>query len=207
MSAAYDGVGFWDRFAPSYDRFMRHVRRGYGGLTARVRAAVWPEADVVELATGTGLIALAIAPLVRSVIGIDLSEAMVAIARGKAASVGAANATFRVRDGASTGLPDESADVVIACNVLHVMPDPERLVREMLRLAKPGGLIVVASYCHGQNLLTRCVSYLLGLKGFEARQKWSIQGLRTFLAENGLVITSEAMIPGVVPMLYVQGHA
>ena len=206
MHSDKTGGAFWESFAPRYDRFMRRLGRGYQQLTERICAAVRAESRVVELATGTGLIALAIAPRVKSVVAIDLSPAMISEARDKAAAAAVANADFRVADATDTGLPAHSADVVIACNVLHVMPDPERLVREILRIVKPDGMALVASYCHGQSVFTRAVSALMSVRGFVAYHKWSVEGLRAFLRANGLRVESEAVIRGVIPMLYAQAR-
>ncbi len=197
---------FWESFAPRYDRFMRHLGRGYRQLTERIGAAVRAESRVVELATGTGLIALAIAPRVKSVVGIDLSPAMINEARDKAAAAAVANVDFRVADATNTGLPGHSADVVLACNVLHVMPDPERLIREILRIVKPGGMVVVASYCHGQSVFTRVVSALMSARGFVAYHRWSVEALSAFLRANGLQVESQGVIRGVIPMLYAQAR-
>jgi ubiquinone/menaquinone biosynthesis C-methylase UbiE len=127
-------------------------------------------------------------------------------ARAKAAASSLANAEFRVGDARSTSLPTGSADVVVACNVLHVIPHPERLLHEMRRLARPDGLLIVAGYCHGQSPLTRGVSRLMSLQGFAAVSKWSLDGFAEFLAGCGLRIESRAVIRGIIPMLYVQAR-
>jgi ubiquinone/menaquinone biosynthesis C-methylase UbiE len=206
MADKPDGAVYWDELAPRYDRFMKHVRRGYRVLVRRMLAAVAADSEVVELAAGTGHISLALAPAVKSVVGVDLSEEMVARARAKAVAASLANAQFRVADARNTGLPAGSADAVVACNALHVVPHPERLLREMRRIARPHGLLIVASYCHGQNAITRIVSRLMSLQGFCAASKWSVDGLAEFLAGCGLRIEHRLVVRGLIPLLYVEAR-
>jgi ubiquinone/menaquinone biosynthesis C-methylase UbiE len=185
---------------------MRHLEAGYRELIARVREAVPAGADVADLAAGTGLVALAIADRVRTVIALDLSARMIGLAQAKAVERGITNVRFVVGDAAGTGLASASVDAALACNVLHVMQDPAGLIREMRRVVKPRGLIVVASYCHGQSLVTRTLSGLMSLRGFAAHHKWSVGGLSSFLADNGLEVTSRVVSPGPIPMLYAEAR-
>jgi SAM-dependent methyltransferase len=103
-----------------------------------------PDQRWLEVACGPGLIARAIAPRVRSVHGVDLTAAMVELARAEAARVGAANARFSLGDATRLDLPDASYDGAVTRFSLHHIPLPGRCLVEMARVVRPGGLVVLA---------------------------------------------------------------
>ena len=103
-----------------------------------------PDQDWLEVACGPGLIARALAPRVRSVHGVDLTEAMVALASAEALRVGAANARFALGDATHLDLPDASYDGAVTRFSLHHIPLPGRCLAEMVRVVRPGGRVVLA---------------------------------------------------------------
>jgi ubiquinone/menaquinone biosynthesis C-methylase UbiE len=105
-----------------------------------------PEARWVEIACGPGLIARAIATRVGSVLGTDLTPAMIDKARADAAEAGVENVTFEVGDATALDLPDDSLDGAITRFSLHHIPAPVRVLEEMRRVVKPGGYVVVSDF-------------------------------------------------------------
>jgi SAM-dependent methyltransferase len=105
-----------------------------------------PAARWVETACGPGLIARAIAPRVGSVVGIDLTPAMIEKARADAAEAGVENVSFEVGDATALDLPDDSLDGAITRFSLHHIPAPVRVLEEMRRVVKPGGYVVVSDF-------------------------------------------------------------
>jgi ubiquinone/menaquinone biosynthesis C-methylase UbiE/DNA-binding transcriptional ArsR family regulator len=112
-------------------------------------AALWqvalgvldPALVVADLGCGTGVLAEALAPHVARVEAVDASPAMLAAARARLAGVG--NVT--VREGALEALPlaDASVDVALLLLVLHHVADPAAALREVARVVRPGGIVVV----------------------------------------------------------------
>lgn len=94
---------------------------------------------VLDVGTGTGAVALALAPLVREVIGVDESEERLALAREGAPE----NATFTVAD--ATQLPFEigTFDVVTCVRTLHHVRRPEVVIAELVRVTRLGGHLLV----------------------------------------------------------------
>ena len=99
------------------------------------------------MACGTGLVtfeaARAVGPSGR-VLGIDLSGGMIGAARQRAAGRPFANIGFMRMDAEALALPDASVDVVLCALGLMYMPAPERALREMRRVLRPGGRLVLA---------------------------------------------------------------
>ena len=98
---------------------------------------------VVDVGTGTGFMAAGLAPFAGQVIGVDFSDAMLAVARENMAHFGLTNVKFRQGDLEHLPLDDGSGDVVVANMALHHAPDPSVALREMARVCKPGGYVVI----------------------------------------------------------------
>ena len=102
-----------------------------------------PTDEVIDLACGGGLIACAFAPKARHVTGIDLTEAMLDRARVHAAEKGLANTDWRKGDVRALAFPDASFDIVATRFSFHHFQDPAGALREMARLCRPGGRVVL----------------------------------------------------------------
>ncbi|MFO0687709.1 MAG: metalloregulator ArsR/SmtB family transcription factor [Myxococcota bacterium] len=145
---ARSGRDFFEEVGPDWDA----LRRVFGDDLLRARAInalVAPPLRVADIGTGTGVLALELARLGLDVVGIDRSEAMLETARQKW-QLEAANArgSIELRPGDAHALPlaDASVDAAFAHMVLHSLEDPERAVREMARVVRPGGRVVLVDF-------------------------------------------------------------
>jgi 2-polyprenyl-3-methyl-5-hydroxy-6-metoxy-1,4-benzoquinol methylase len=98
---------------------------------------------VLDVATGPGYIAEAFARAAQEVIGVDLTEAMLAIAKERTQQHGVSNVSFRIGDGANLPFEKEEFDVVVCRLALHHMQNPGQAVCEMARVCRPGGGVLV----------------------------------------------------------------
>jgi arsenite methyltransferase len=105
-----------------------------------------PGERVVDVGSGGGIDSLIAARMVGprgSVIGIDMTPAMLEKARASAALAGLANVAFHEGFGEALPVEDNWADVVISNGVLNLMPDKDAALREMARVLKPGGRVQI----------------------------------------------------------------
>ena len=102
-------------------------------------AAPRPDERWVEAACGPGLIARALAPLTRTVVGFDTTPAMIALARREAA--GLTNLAFAMGDATALDAADGDFDGAVTRFSLHHIPVPSRVVAELARVVRPGGTI------------------------------------------------------------------
>ena len=110
--------------------------------------------SVVDIGTGTGGMLSQLAQIADRVVGVDHSAKMLQHARDKARRLGLAHAEFVKGDIASLPLPDATFDAAFAVLVLHHAPKPADAVREMARVVRPGGhVIVVDLVAHGEEWL------------------------------------------------------
>jgi SAM-dependent methyltransferase len=98
----------------------------------------------LDAACGPGLVSRALARRVGAIHGIDLTPAMVALAKREARREGISNATFSLGDATSLEFGDESFDGVVSRFSLHHIPVPGRAIVEFARVVRPGGAVVVA---------------------------------------------------------------
>jgi phosphatidylethanolamine/phosphatidyl-N-methylethanolamine N-methyltransferase len=195
---------FWDSFAKQYDsnRKKPGTNEAYEFLFRMFRKDVAGAQNLLEAATGTGLISLNICDLVSTITAMDLSPEMLKIAKRKAISQGVQNIDFQIGDICEITFPDYQFDVIIASNVLHLLFEPDAAIQELKRVLKPGGKIIVPTYCHGENLKSHLFSRCMNLIGFRARSRWSISSFEEFIEKNGFEISKKEKIEGIIPMLY-----
>jgi 2-polyprenyl-3-methyl-5-hydroxy-6-metoxy-1,4-benzoquinol methylase len=98
---------------------------------------------VLDIATGPGYIAEAFARAAREVVGVDLTDAMLAIAKQRTQERGISNVSFRAADAQNLPFENGSFDVVVCRLALHHLQKPLEVLREMARVCRAGGKVVV----------------------------------------------------------------
>jgi ubiquinone/menaquinone biosynthesis C-methylase UbiE len=138
----------WDTFSAGWKKWDAEVmlwHAPFGEAMIR-RAALRPDSNVLDVASGTGEPGLTAAALVTDgvVTLTDLSEGMLTVAREKAASRGLDNVRTQVADAAQLPFADASFDAVLCRFGFMFFPDIEAVLAEMTRVAKPGARICAA---------------------------------------------------------------
>jgi arsenite methyltransferase len=127
-------AGDWDSIRSGY--FTEAVRQA-----AIRKAYLRPEMSVADVGAGTGFVSAGLAPLVRQVTALDGSAEMLAVAQENLKAFD--NIVYRLAEGGQLPLADASQDAVFANMYLHHIPEPLQAIREMARLLKPGGRLVI----------------------------------------------------------------
>jgi SAM-dependent methyltransferase len=136
-----DAADAWDRYFEWYSQAFAPVMTWCADAVAAA-----PGMRVLDVAAGSGQPALAIAPRVRpggTILGIDFSPEMIAVAERRARQAGATNVSFRTMDAEQLELPDASFDAVTCACGLIFFPEAHRALAEMRRVLKPEGRIAV----------------------------------------------------------------
>jgi phosphatidylethanolamine/phosphatidyl-N-methylethanolamine N-methyltransferase len=137
-------AGVYEKLAGVYDFTFGPVLHP-GRVDAIERMAIKPGDRVLEVGVGTGINA-ALYPTDCSVTGIDLSSSMLEIARERVARKGVRNVRLLQMDAANLKFADDTFDIVYAPYVISVVPDPVAVTREMVRVCRPGGRIVILNH-------------------------------------------------------------
>lgn len=133
--------------AEDWDR-IRSLHVPEAEVEAAVRAIVGdsPHQAVLDLGTGTGRMLQLLAPHADRAVGVDLSPAMLAVARAGVERAGLRNVQLRQGDIYALPVERDSYDLVLVHQVLHYLDDPARALREAARALRPGGRLVVVDF-------------------------------------------------------------
>lgn len=192
---------FWDRNAGRYDRFMRKDGAAYGEMYALIRPIVRHK-TVLELATGTGLIAKHIVNAAAHIEATDASAEMIAEANRDNRS---AKLHFSVQDMFRLPYAEESFDVVIVSNALHIVPQPEKALAEIRRVLKDDGVLIAPTFTHAGNSFTgKAKAFFMKLAGFPLHSKWTSEEYLRFLQQNGWTVRKSAVLKASFPLTYAE---
>jgi SAM-dependent methyltransferase len=130
-----------DRFARTAQQVAAHQDARAAELAVRVQSFVLPEGNerAIDVGCGAGALALALAPLVREVIGVDRVPELLELARERAP----ANAQFVEGDATELSFDTASFDLAGTLRTLHHVRRPELVIAELARVARPGGRVLV----------------------------------------------------------------
>ena len=192
---------FWDRTAIIYDRFMRRDAAAYDRMYALLRPVV-RDKTVLELAAGTGLIAKHIANAAEYIEVTDASEQMI---RQAERENHAENLHFSVQDMFCLPYADAAFDVVIVSNALHIVPQPEKSLREIKRVLKDDGVLIAPTFTHAENSFPgKIKAFFMNLAGFPLHSKWTSEEYLKFLQQNDWTVRKSVVLKASFPLAYTE---
>lgn len=192
---------FWDKNAGRYDRFMRKDRAAYDEMYALIRPVVKGK-TVLELATGTGLIAKNIVNAAAHIEASDTSAEMIREAKRRNHS---AKLYFSVQDMFCLPYADESFEVVIVSNALHIVPQPEKALAEIHRVLRDDGVLIAPTFTHAENsFFGNSKAFFLKLAGFPLHSRWTSEEYLCFLQQNGWTVRKSDVLKASFPLTYVE---
>jgi len=204
MGSKRDNKWFWNRYAKLYDfEISRYSSKAYSVMYRNMASSLSPDMDVLEIATGTGLISINIASSVHHIEATDFSPKMIETAKKKKASD---NIRFSVEDATELSFADGSFDAVIISNALHIMPDPIKVLANIRRVLKPNGLLIAPNFSHGHirestwNLNAKFLKFI----GFETYSKWTPEEYVEFIRQNGFAIVRWQVLKAAFPLVYLE---
>ena len=191
----------WDLYAPIYEKAMRADVKIYRFMYERIPEMI-RDKEVLEIATGPGLLAKQVAPSAKRMIATDYSDGMIAEAKkGEYAS----NLTFDVADGTALPYADDSFDAVIISNALHIIPEPERALKEIDRVLREGGILIAPNFVnHRGGLGSRIWSDILRIAGIRFEHQWSGREYLEWLETNGWQVTFHKEMAARISMMYTE---
>ena len=201
-----DNKNFWNRYAKLYDfEINRFSGKAYKEMYRLMAGVLSSDLDVLEVATGTGLIAVNIAAHVRHLEATDFSPKMISKAKKKKAP---GNVHFSVEDATKLSFEDASFDAVIISNALHIMPDPVKALLEISRVLKPNGLLIAPNYSHGhlRESTWNLNAKVLKLIGFETYSKWTPEEYAAFIRQNSFSVEKWQVLKAAFPLVYLEAR-
>lgn len=190
---------FWDKIAWLYDFAESLNPKTYRAMLAGIKTVVPQGANVLDCAAGTGELSVAAAEKAGHVLCTDMSLPMLERARKKSVRKGIKNISFGERDIFSLPDEDNTYDVSMAGNVLHLLEEPEKAVKELCRVTKQGGRVIVPTFmAKNSNPLIKIYT-LLGYKAFAS---YTVESYTKMLESCGCGPVKVTKISGLVPVAF-----
>ena len=196
---------YWDKHAKNYDRSMSLLGRPIPRMVELAGEAMRGLDRVLEVAAGTGLVTLALAAGAREVVATDYSAAMIAALERRVRDTGVTNVRCEQGDLYALRFDHGTFDAVVAANVLHLVPDLPGALAALRRVLRPGGRVIVPTYCHDETPLSWVASRALAVTGFPGQRRFTAKSLRQAIESAGVRVTRVETLPGLIPVGYVEG--
>ena len=189
---------FWDKISPLYDLF-ENVYNGkvYKGTGKKVAEYIDTTDCVLECACGTGAITVSIAPNCKSLTATDFAEGMLKRAKKKCRRYG--NVSFQFADITDLAFDNASFDKVVAGNVIHLLPEPAKAMKELGRVVKPGGKIVIPTYINMSKSSSGFAVKFIEKLGAEFKRQFDIDSYRRFFEDMGYNDVEYFVVEGRMP--------
>ena len=189
---------FWNKISPVYDLFENvYNRKVYKGTGIKVAEFIDKNDSVLECACGTGAITEEIAKKCRQVLATDFAEGMLKRASKKCRKYG--NVSFRQEDITDIKCEDENFDKVVAGNVIHLLPEPEKALNELLRVVRPGGKVIIPTYINMARDSSGFAVKFIEMLGAEFKRQFDIDSYKKFFEEKGFKDAEYYVVDGRMP--------
>lgn len=194
-------MSFWDRIAGIYDIAESLNGKVYKSMLSGVKQIVPEGAKVLDCAAGTGELSIAASEKAASVMCTDLSLPMLEQARIKCAKLGVENIRFEERDIFHMPDEDETYDIVMAGNVLHLVDDPKAAVAELYRVTKKGGKLILPTFVH-KGAITKSLIDFYKMFGFDPASDFTAESYSKMLKDCGLGPIKVTFVDGIIPLAF-----
>jgi ubiquinone/menaquinone biosynthesis C-methylase UbiE len=100
---------------------------------------------------------------------------------------------------------DESFEVVIVSNALHIVPQPEKALAEIHRVLRDDGVLITPTFTHAENsFFGNSKAFFLKLAGFPLHSRWTSEEYLCFLQQNGWAVRKSDVLKASFPLTYVE---
>lgn len=189
---------FWNKISPLYDLFENvYNHKVYAGTGKAVAEYLEPSDIVLECACGTGAITECIAPKCRKLVATDFATVMLRQASKKCRKF--ENILFRRADITNIKCKDARFDKVVAGNVIHLLPEPEKALAELERVVKPGGKIIIPTYINMSQKSAGLAVKFIELLGADFKKQFDLETYKSFFEDMGYKDVEYRVVEGRMP--------
>jgi len=190
----------WDGVSKVYGMKAAVNRKTYDKMIELIKLELAPDMKVLEIASATGEIAREIAPECGHIIASDFSEAMLERARSKGTPD---NLMWDLQDASCLTYTNESFDVVIIVDAMHVMPFPKEVLDQAKRVLKPDGVLIAPNHVTKGDIADTVKDGAKEMLGMGSYNEWGYDEYLDLIKSNGWNIVHDELIEGMMPTAYV----
>lgn len=190
---------FWDKVASIYDIFVYIInKKTHDALRRKIVAYIDKTDDVLECACGTGLLTETIAIRCHQITATDFSFNMLKKAQKKCIEY--ENIIFEQANIMSLKYNDKSFDKVVAGNVIHLLDDPFKALKELDRVCKDNGMIIIPTYINRKdNGKDNSFSKVVDKTGAGFKRQFTFDTYQDFFKDAGYENVEYELIEGKIP--------
>ena len=182
---------FWEKTAKIYTFSQeKSNKETYQILCEKLKHLFNKEQSVLELACGTGQLTTYLAEKSKNWIATDFSKNMVEETKKR---INIKNVSFDVQDATNLTYENKKFDVVLIANALHIMPEPEKALKEIKRVLKEDGILIAPTFVY-DGKINKMRLFLMEKIGFISFNKWKSKEYYDFIENNGFKVESEEVI-------------
>lgn len=189
---------FWDKVSGFYD-LMETVYNGkvYRGLGKKVAQEINKNDVVLECACGTGAISKYIAPKCKLLIATDFSKGMLKRTAKNCRQY--RNIKIKRADMMQLRCKDNRFDKVVAGNVIHLLEEPYAAIKELERVCKAGGKIIIPTYINASKGVNKKAVKLFQLAGVNFKRQFDLDTYKEFYKKVGYEKVEYYIVSGRMP--------
>lgn len=189
---------FWDKVAPFYDIFANIInKKTHKELKKQISELVKSDDDILECACGTGMLTLVMAEKCQSIVATDFSKKMLKKTQKKVKKY--KNVTVSYADINKIEYLDKLFDKVVAANVIHLLENPIIAIKELNRVCKDDGYIIIPTYMNKNNKKGDSFIKNVNKAGVSFKRQFSYESYQEFFKELGFVDAKYSNIEGKIP--------
>ena len=189
---------FWDKVSFIYDFVETVYNKDVYNNTGKMVASYIESTDVVlECACGTGAISKHIATKCNRLTATDYANGMLRQARKNLK--GFHNISIEQANLMSLEYEDESFDKVVAGNVIHLLQEPDKALKELERVVKSGGKIIIPTYINREKKNSLVAAKVFELFGADFKRQFDMNSYRKFFEQNGYLDVDYTVVEGKMP--------
>lgn len=187
---------FWEKTAKIYTAFMAKNNDSYLKICKSLETYIDSNKYVLELACGTGQITFFMAAKSGSWEATDFSENMIKEAEKRNQGERKCEQLhFCVQDATKLTYEDEKFDAVVIASALHIMPQPQKALKEINRVLKKNGILFAPTFVYEKGY-SKVQIWLMEKVGFKTYNKWQSEELKEYVENRGFQIVDAALVKG-----------
>lgn len=148
---------FWNKQAKSFAKQVDKDIQSFTKILGKAKKHLKTSDIVLDYACGIGTSSIMMSNYVKAIHAIDISSEMIAVAKKRTIENQIVNVNYTKTNIFDEKLENETFEVIMACNILHLLENPQKAIQRIYQLLKPGGLLISTTAFLGERYYARII--------------------------------------------------